>query len=101
MGWIASFFFSGGITKWLPIGLGIALAAAVAFGWWQLQRVSDRDRTIGTMTAQLDQLQQVADSNADAARRASAAADRAGRAAPDLKAERGRASCRERVGPYV
>src|SRR3546814_15506963 len=39
------------------------------------------------MTAQLDQLQQVADSNADAARRASAEADRAGRAAADLKAE--------------
>src|SRR3546814_1679692 len=32
MGWIASFFFSGGITKWLQIGLGIAPADAVAFG---------------------------------------------------------------------
>lgn len=59
-----------GLQGWIIIGLGAALVSAVAFGAWQLDRVSDRDKTIGAYAVQLDTAVDLANANAAAAEEA-------------------------------
>lgn len=81
-------FFTGGAgwRTYVMAGLAVALLLVGGFAYWQLERVADRDRTIGRLDAERAEAVRVAQANADALTREIKRREAADKVVADLEA---------------